>query len=59
LGHGLWLVLHQSRLGRNGERHTVDPTLPAVGAEDEPVGAVALQQLDLIALVEEADLGRA
>ena len=41
------------------ERHLVEPALPAVGAEDEPVRAGALDQLDLVALVELADLGRA
>jgi len=59
LGHWLWFVLHLGLLRGNGERHAVDPALPAVGAEDEPVGAVALQQLDLVALVDDADLRRA
>ena len=36
------------------ERHLVEPALLAVGAEDEPVGAVLLEQLDLVALVEDS-----
>ena len=38
------------------EGHLVEPALLAVGREDEPVGAVLLEQLDLVALVEVADL---
>ena len=38
------------------EGHLVEPALLAIGAEDQPVGAVLLEQLDLVALVEEADL---
>ena len=34
----------------------MEPALLAVGAEHEPVGAVLLEQLDLVALVEVADL---
>ena len=38
------------------ERHLVQPALLAVGAQDEPVGAVLLEELDLVALIEIADL---
>ena len=38
------------------ERHLVDPALAPVRAQDEPVDAALLEQLDLVALVEEADL---
>ena len=31
------------------EGHLVEPALVAVGAQDEPVGAVLLEQLDLVA----------
>ena len=34
----------------------MQPALLAVGAQDEPVGAVLLEELDLVALVEVADL---
>jgi hypothetical protein len=37
----------------------VDPTLSAVGTQDQPVGAGSLQQLDFVALVEDANLRRA
>ena len=39
------------------EDHLVQPALLSVRAQDEPVGAVLLEQLDLVALVEVADLG--
>ncbi len=35
----------------------MQPALPAVGRQDQPVRAVLLEQLDLVALVEIADLG--
>ena len=38
------------------EGHLVEPALLAVRRDDEPVGAVLLEQLDLVALVEVADL---
>jgi hypothetical protein len=37
----------------------VDPALPAVRAEDQPVRAALLEQLHLVALVEERELGAA
>jgi hypothetical protein len=36
----------------------MQPALPAVRAENQPVGAVAVQQLDFVALIENTDLGR-
>ena len=39
--------------------HLVEPALAPVRAQDEPVRAVLLEQLDLVALVEVADLGAA
>src|SRR5271157_4570939 len=36
----------------------MNPTLPAIGTEHEPVDPTALQQLDFVALVEDADFGR-
>ena len=41
------------------EGHLVDPALAAVRAQHQPVGAVLLEQLDLVALVEVADLDAA
>ena len=41
------------------EGHLVDPALAAVGRQDEPVHAALLEQLDLVAAVQEADLGAA
>ncbi len=38
------------------EGHLVEPALLAVRAQHQPVGAVLLEQADLVALVEEADL---
>ena len=38
------------------ERHLVQPALAAVRAQDAPVGAALLEQDDLVALVEHADL---
>ena len=46
------------RLGRIGQRHPVDPALPAIRAQDQPVDTVALEQLDLVPLVHDADLRR-
>jgi len=37
----------------------MDPSLTTIRAQDQPEGATALEQLDLIALVEDADLPRA
>ena len=37
----------------------MDPAAAAVGAADEPVDALLLEQLDLVALVEDADLAAA
>ena len=41
------------------EGHLVEPALLPVRAQDEPVGAVLLEQLDLVTLIEIADLGSA
>ena len=38
------------------EDHLVQPALLSVRTQDEPVGAVLLEQLDLVTLVEVADL---
>src|SRR6185312_10523181 len=38
------------------ERHLVEPALASVRAEDPPVRAGLLEELDLVALVELADL---
>jgi len=36
----------------------MNPALAAIGAQDQPVGSVSLQQLDLVALIENTDLRR-
>ena len=38
------------------EDHLMQPTLAAVRAENEPVGATLLEQLHLVALVQDRDL---
>src|SRR3954453_15068834 len=47
----------RSRVGHErADRHLVDPALLAVRAQDEPVGTRTLDELDLVALIELADL---
>jgi hypothetical protein len=41
---------------RLGQRHTVDPTAAPVRAQNSPVHAIALQELDLIAAIQDSDL---
>jgi hypothetical protein len=56
LRHWIQLVLQHRSTGRIGQRHPVDPALPAIRAQDQPIDAVALQQLDFVTLVENANL---
>jgi hypothetical protein len=56
LRHWVAFGIEGDWLGRIGQGHAVHPALTAVRAQDQPVDAVALQQLDLVALVENADL---
>jgi hypothetical protein len=34
----------------------MDPSLPAVGAQNQPVDAVALEKLDLVTLIDDPNL---
>jgi hypothetical protein len=41
---------------RLGQRHTVDPTAASIGAQNPPVHVIPLQELDLVAAIENSDL---
>ncbi len=51
--------LGRAFLDHRAEGHLVEPALTTVRAEHQPVGTVLLEELDLVALVEIADLGAA
>jgi len=59
LRHRIQIVLQQGLPVRIRQSHAMNPALPAVRQENQPVDAVAGQELDFVALIEDADLSRA
>src|SRR5205814_10733322 len=58
IGKGAVARFQSRRVDDISKGHLVDPALVAVGAEDEPERSRSVEELDLVTLVEQADLGR-